>query len=305
MTGELRIIASDLKFPEGPVVLPDGSLVVVEIAGVTIKRIDAKGRCAIVARPGGGPNGAALGPEGKLYVCNNGGFKWLGEGNQMRPNGMPEENSGGWIERIDLETGKVERLYDRCGPNRLSSPNDLVFDRHGGFYFTDTGHRRARERDHGGIYYAMADGSRIVEVLYPVVMPNGIGLSPDQSRVYWAETGGGRLWAIELEQPGVARKAGFPSPNGSHFVANGVGLHLFDSLAVEANGNICVATLTSGCIHVFSPDGKTVRIVPTNDPLTTNLCFGGPDMRTAYITLTRAGQLAAMDWPEAGLALNY
>ncbi|MCB1990781.1 MAG: SMP-30/gluconolactonase/LRE family protein, partial [Geminicoccaceae bacterium] len=60
-----------------------------------------------------------------------------------------------------------------------------------------------------------------------------------------------------------------------------------------------------GCISVIAPDGKLVEQIPTGDPLTTNICFGGPDLRTAYITLSQSGRLVAMDWPRAGLKLNF
>ena len=85
----------------------------------------------------------------------------------------------------------------------LKGPNDIVFDRNGGFYFTDLGKTRHRDRDQGGVYYAKADGSRIVEVAHPILTPNGIGLSPDERTLYVAETEGGRLWAFDIAAPGV------------------------------------------------------------------------------------------------------
>ena len=98
-------------------------------------------------------------------------------------------------------------LYDRCGANRLNGPNDIVFDAHGGFYFTDLGKTRARDRDHGVIYYALADGSKIVEVAYPCLTPNGIGLSPDGTVLYVAETEPARLWAFDITEPGRGERS--------------------------------------------------------------------------------------------------
>ena len=80
---------------------------------------------------------------------------------------------------------------------------------------------------------------------------------------------------------------------------------LLDSMAVDSAGNVCVATLMTSGISVISPDGASVEHLPTPDPLTTNICFGGPDLRTAYITLTGLGTLVAMDWPRPGLKLHY
>ena len=123
--------------------LPDGSVLVVEIAAGQITRIGPDGRKTVVARPGGGPNGAAFGPDGHLYVCNNGGFAWKEVDGGLRPAGQPADYSGGRIERVNIETGKVEVLYTHCGGNPLKGPNDIVFDAGGGFYFTDHGKRRA------------------------------------------------------------------------------------------------------------------------------------------------------------------
>jgi gluconolactonase len=180
-----------------------------------------------------------------------------------------------------------------------------VFDAHGGCYFSDLGKSRARDRDHGGLYYALADGSKIVEVAYPILTPNGVGLSPDGAVVYVAETETARLWAFDILAPGVVRKQPFPSPHGGRLVAGLGGFQRFDSLAVDAHGNICVATLVTGAVTSIAPDGRIVRQVKMPDPVTTNICFGGPDLRTAYVTLSGTGKLVALDWPEAGLQLNY
>jgi gluconolactonase len=223
----------------------------------------------------------------------------------LRPAAQASDYTTGRIERVDPKTGDVRVLYDRCGAHQLRGPNDIVFDTHGGFYFTDLGKSRARDRDHGGVYYALPDGSKIVEVAYPILTPNGIGLSPDGKVIYVAETETARLWAFDVVEPGVVKKQGWPSPHGGRLIAGLGGFQRFDSLALEANGNICVATLISGCISVIAPDGRVVRQVPMPDPVTTNICFGGPDLRTAYITLSGTGQMVVMDWPEAGLRLAY
>jgi len=199
---DIRVLATGLRFPEGPVALDDGSVVLVEIARGTVTRVAADGAVSVVADLGGGPNGLALGPDGGLYVCNNGGFEWHDEAGLLRPVGTPGSYSGGRIERVDLRTGASRMLYDRCGEHRLCGPNDIVFDRHGGFYFTDLGKTRPRDRDQGGVYYAMADGSGIKAVAYPMLTPNGIGLSPDEATLYVAETEGGRLWAFDIVEPG-------------------------------------------------------------------------------------------------------
>ena len=196
---ELRILADGLRFPEGPIWLPDGSVVLVEIAAGQITKVAADGRKTVIARPGGGPNGIAMGPGGQIYCCNNGGFIWHEEPDMLRPVGVPPDYQGGRIEVIDPASGAVRVLYDRCGDHKLKGPNDLIFapkgsPGEGGFWFTDLGKVRARDRDHGGVYWAAADGSKIVEAAFPIFGgANGVTLSPDGRTLYVAETETGRL----------------------------------------------------------------------------------------------------------------
>jgi gluconolactonase len=302
---ELRTLAEGLDFPEGPVALADGSVLLVEIFAGTLARVTPDGAKTIVALPGGGPNGAAIGPDGKCYICNNGGFRWHAEGGRRRPLMQAEDYSGGRIERIDLTTGAVECLYRAARDVPLKGPNDLVFDAQGGFYFSDLGKVRAREMDRGAVYYARADGSFITEVAFPMVTPNGVGLSPDEKTLYVAETEAARLWAFEIVEPGVVRKEPWPSPHGGRLVAGVGGYQRFDSLALDAEGRICVATLVNGGVTVISPDGRHVEHHPMPDVMTTNICFGGRDLKTAFVTLSWTGRLVAVDWPVAGLKLNW
>ncbi len=284
--------------------LADGSVALTDIAGSRILRVATDGAVSELARTGGGPNGLAIGPDGALYCCNNGGGRYV-PGHFMAQ-GPAADYAGGSIQRIDPRTGETRTLYTHCGDHRLSAPNDLVFDSTGGFYFTDLGKRYERTRDHGGLYYALPDGSRVSEIAHPIVSANGVGLSPDQRVVYVADTEAARLWAFDIETQGVLRKHGFPSPHGGRLVATlGGAFARFDSLAVQANGYICVATLVRGCITVFAPDGRLVRQVAMPDSHPTNICFGGPDLRTAYITLSETGRLGVLDWPEPGLKPSF
>ncbi len=302
----MRQIASGMRFPEGPVAFPDGSLVVVEIEARRLTRIDPDGTKTIVARPGGGPNGLAMGPGGYGYIANNGGFKYHDKNGELRSIGPSDDYTGGRIERVDLKTGKVDVLYRECNGYSLSGPNDLCIDKDGGIWFTDLGKRRERDRDNGGVYYCRSDGSLIREVAYPSLSPNGIGLSPDGSILYVAETETSRLWAYDIIGPGEVKLQPWPSPNGGRLVCGLPGFQRFDSLAVEANGNICVGTLVRGGVTVISPDGKVVDFVATpQDPMCTNICFGGPDLKTAYLTLSLYGTVVAVDWPRPGVTLPF
>lgn len=300
---EVTILATGLGFPEGPVVCADGSVVLTEIRNNKCSRVTPDGKVSVFSECGGGPNGLAIGPDGFFYLCNNGGSRYV-EGSSMGQGPHPDYKFGS-VQRIDPKTGEAKLLYKEVNGHVLSAPNDLVFDTAGGFYFTDLGKRYARHRDHGGLYYALPDGSRIVELAYPILSPNGCGLSPDGKTLYVADTEGARLWAFDIEGPGVIKAKPPHAPHSGRVIAGLGGNARFDSLAVMANGNVCVATLTTGYITEISPAGDIVRAEKMPDAYPTNICFGGPDMRTAYITLSDSGRLGVMQWPEPGLKLNF
>lgn len=300
-------IASGLMFPEGPVALPDGSILVVEIAGGRLSRVDSDGKVTVVANTGGGPNGAAIGPDGNCYICNNGGFEFTERNGKISPGLTAKDYTTGRIEKVDIETGRVEVLYSECNGEPLKGPNDIVFDKSGGFWFTDHGKHYPRSRDVTGIFYAQPDGSKIIEMVFPMEGPNGIGLSADELTLYVAETVTGRLWSFDLAGPGefAIGKQKIGGPCRGKLVVGVSGHQLFDSLALDSAGNICVATLANGGITVVSPDGTNIEHIPMPDRGTTNICFGGPDLKTAYITLGTTGRLVSMEWPRPGLALNF
>ncbi|MCL2428592.1 MAG: SMP-30/gluconolactonase/LRE family protein [Alphaproteobacteria bacterium] len=288
-----EVLAEGLRFPEGPVAMPDGSVILVEIARGTLSRV-WNGKIEVVSDIAGGPNGAALGPDGAMYVCNNGGggtaSRLAGGTAALRPSG---------IDRVNLTTGRHARVYEKVGANPLSAPNDLVFDKQGGFWFTDFGGERDRTRGISGVYYAKADGSHIAEISFGGTGYNGIGLSPGEDAVYAAETFTGRLIAFDLTGPGQVVKGG----RGGRLVGTAPGRAMFDSLAVQANGDVCIAAIMNG-VTTMTPKGEC-RQTSLPDKIVTNICFGGTDMRDAYITLSETGRLIRMRWPEPGLKLNF
>ena len=300
-----REVATGLAFPEGPVVLSDGTVLVMEIADGCITSIDPSGQRKVVARTGGGPNGAAIGPDGRCYVCNNGGMRFHQRDGLLLPGFAEEDAASGWIDAVDLDSGQVQTLYRECAGQPLNAPNDIVFDREGGMWFTDHGKTRRGARDRGGVYYATTDGSSITRVIAPMDGPNGIGISPDGRELYVAETLPGRLWSFSISAPGEIERVQGPVPwEHGHLVANPAGYNLFDSLALEAQGNICVGTIPNA-IYVIAPTGNTVERIEMPDMMPTNICFGGPENRTAYVTLSTQGKLMAFDWPRPGLPLAF
>ncbi|MGA9276669.1 SMP-30/gluconolactonase/LRE family protein [Ilumatobacter sp.] len=306
-TPELTEIATGLQFPEGPIAMPDGSIVLVEMFGPRLTRIHPDGSRDVIAEIEGGPNGAAVGPDGAIYLCNNGGsFSPVHFGDLTLPGDFdPARYIGGRIQRVDVTTGVVTDLYTQCDGRPFRGPNDLVMDGHGGFWFTDHGirDRANRTADLTGIYYAHADGTRVTEVVYPTDSPNGIGLSPDNDTVYWAETHTGRVFRREISAPGELVP---PNPLDLSIVLYGLpGMQFLDSLAVDGEGWVCVATIYNGGITAISPDGSQVEHYATGDLLTTNICFGGDDLRTAYVTCSSTGTLVSFPWPRPGLRLAH
>ena len=301
---DIELVTEGLQFPEGPIIMRDGSVVLVEIRRQTLTRVTPGGRQHVIARLGGGPNGAAIGPDGAVYVCNNGGFEWIDRPDGLTaPHGTPADYVSGSIQRVDLDTGAVTTLYVECDGRPLRGPNDIVFDRDGGFWFSDLGKSNAEWMHHGHLLYARPDGSMIRRVREGLVTPNGVGLSPDGKTVYVAETYTSRVWAFDISGPGelaasqdmwLPGKVMGPLP----------GYQMLDSLAVEAGGKGCVATLVNGGVTAFDPAGG-VEHFAFPDPLTTNICFGGDDMRDAWVTASGTGRLYKCRWPRPGLKLNF
>lgn len=303
---KFEIITDQLQFPEGPVAMNDGSVLVVEIKAQRMTRVRPDGSLEVIAELGGGPNGIAIGPDGAAYVCNNGGHLWpQRDDGLMLMHGIPDDYEGGSIQRVDLKSGEVRTLYTHCGNVRLKGPNDIVFDNQGGFWFTDLG-KIGEEQicEWGVIYYATIDGSWIARQRGGLITPNGIGLSPDQKTIYVAETLTGRAWAFALVSPGEMEPEPTQAWSSSPMLGQVQGYDIFDSLGVEADGRICVATVLKGGITCFEPDGGS-EFYKMPEAYVTNICFGGADMRDAWITASATGKLLKTRWPRPGLKLAF
>ncbi|QUD90005.1 SMP-30/gluconolactonase/LRE family protein [Phenylobacterium montanum] len=300
---DMQLVTDGLEFPEGPIAMADGSIILTEIKKGVLTRVTPDGNKSVFAETGGGPNGAAVGPDNAIYVTNNGAsFQWLDMDGLTIPGPTPPSHTGGYIQRVDLKTGEITTVYDACDGKRLVGPNDLVFDKTGGFWFTDHGCSTPDGRKFGALYYARPDGSKIVRARDHFVSPNGVGLSPAEDVVYMADTNLGRLWAFDIASPGELKPQEGFAPG--RVVCNLPGYQLLDSLAVEAGGKVCVATIINGGITAFDPDGSTEHFA-FPDLVTTNICFGGADMRDAWVTCSSTGKLFKCRWPRPGLKLNF
>ncbi len=304
----IRCVADGLAFPESPLAFPDGSVVVSEMAAGRITRVRPGGGIETVARTGGGPNGVATLPDGQLVVCQNGGsrfgigpwpYDFDGCVQIFRPVGPPDEpvtpslqlvGPGGGVSTLASE------FRTRSGATLpLVRPSDICVDGSGGFYVTDGGTTRGRNRAMTGLLYGTVDGD-LREIAYPLEMPNGVALSPDGALLYVAETRTRRVWEFELRGAGVIGRArGLTTvPSGGPMNVGGA-----DGMYVDAAGRILVATLGTGGVTVFSPGGQLLGAIPTDDPMTTNVTLSA-DGRTLFMTLASTGRLVAVDdWLEA------
>ncbi|WP_211238476.1 SMP-30/gluconolactonase/LRE family protein [Actinomadura rifamycini] len=307
---KITTLAEGLLFPEGPVALPDGDVLVVEIHRGTLTRVRPDGTTAVAAETGGGPNGAALGPDGRVYIANCGGLRRFEVGGFVFAGGIPDDYETGSVQAVDLATGAVETLYTEADGAPLRGPNDLVFDAHGGIYFTDYGKSDGVTGDKGRLFYAKADGSAITMIAAGLEGPNGIGLSPGGDRLYVSETYTARVWWWDVTAPGrIEGGRSLGGSGGGNFLYTAPDYTNFDSLGVDAHGNVCVASMVHAGISVVSPRGRLVDFVDIDvdgDPGITNICWGGDGMRTAYVTASSTGRLLKIeDWPRPGLKLNY
>ncbi len=304
---ELEVLGAGLGYTEGPVVGLDGTVHAVDLEQNRIWRLDG-GEPVVVAVVDRCPNGMALETPTTAIVTNNGGFPWTDFGGARHPidivnhTNEPPDFAGGWLERVDLASGAVTRLLERGDGGPFRGPNDLVLDATGGLWFTDTGKFRRRDVDHGTLYYVGADRSRAFAAAAPLLGPNGVGLSPDGTRLHVAETLTGRVWAWDLDGPGQLRRtAGGHRFHGGTCVA--ATPYTLDSLAIEADGRIAVAAIGDGVV-VITPDGSELDVHPIPDDAVTNIAFGGQDGRRAVLTLTRSGSVATTTWPRPGLVVG-
>lgn len=287
------VVAAGFRFPEGPSLGLDGALYVVELAGRRVSRVDlATGERSTLAELGGSPNGSAFGPDGRLYVCNSGG-RWAPEAST---GGEPGPGDGpGLVQRVSLD-GRSATLIEEIDGVPLNGPNDICFGPDGGFWFTDPSWPDGEGAiGPGTVCYGRRDGST-VRCHTGLLFPNGLGVTGDGSTLVVAESGTFKLHAFPILGPG---ELGAPSelaalPEGA----------IPDGLCFDARGRVLCAGHGASSIYVVpAGGGEPEAVIGMDDEDVTNLCFGGPDFRTLYVTESDSGRVVRVEWEERGMVL--
>lgn len=256
-----------------------------------IRRIRSDGSTEVFAEPGGGPNGTARGPAGALYVANNGGIAWHnGHLDLLAP---PPSHAR--IERVDPD-GTVTEIYRTVGDRPLRKASDIAIDRAGVIWFTDPGHDPLTAPT-GHVVRAESDGSSIDIVATGCAHPNGLAFTSDESLLMVAETGAAAVYAYDV----VA---------GRHLVdrrefARMPDNYRPDGLCFDDEGNLLVAGAFGGGVLVFDHTGELTDTIPLDDPLTTNVAFGGEGGDDLFITQARTGTVLRLKWRCRGAKLPF
>ncbi|MCS7045070.1 MAG: SMP-30/gluconolactonase/LRE family protein [Gemmataceae bacterium] len=277
----VAVVEATVAFLEGPAADAAGNVYFSDIAGNRILKLDTKGTVTVFRADSGRTNGNAFDAQGRLISCEGGE---QGKGRRR-------------IVRTDLATGEVTVLTDNYQGKRYNSPNDLCVDRHGRIWFTDPRYSPDRsdlEMDVEGVYRIDPDG-QVTRVLTQkeVDRPNGIAITPDAKTLYVVDShpkpGGNRkIWAFAVRDDGSLADRRLVFDFGK---ARGG-----DGLKLDVRGNLWVAAGISvqrgpgetldapPGVYVIAPRGELLGRIPIPENLITNLCFGGPQLKTLYVT---------------------
>ena len=267
----LRELAGGLGLVEGPAWTPRGTLVVSSMSRGLVYEIEPDGSARELAETGGGPNGLAVGGDGSIWVAQNGGGHLPTRSRRpVRPG----------IQRISQ--GRVEDVLT----GGVDSPCDLTFGPDGRLWFSDLRGRPVDGVVEPGRVQALEPESMEIEVVAEgILIPNGVAFSPDGGSFYVAETATGRVLRADHRRGGLGRLEAFATlPRGEP-----------DGLATDALGNLYVAAAGDGnAVFFYGPDGDLAGEIPVGAgerTVVTNVCFGGPGLKSLFVTVLRGGRV--------------
>jgi len=261
---EGTLLAPDLGFPEGPVVMPDGAIVFCD-GNTGELRSWTDGTLGTYAHTGGSPWGAVLGTDGSVYVTQGGNVP-----------GAADQSAVPGIQRV-LADGAVELLSSSIAGHTLAGPNDLAFGPDGRLWFTDSGTEddpRVDEPAPGRLFVLDSSGDGEFLMERPRVYPNGIAFDAKQ-RLYWTESMAHRV--CRLDNGGATTFAQLSDD------------HVPDGMAFATDGRVFVCTTISGGVTVLSPEGEVLEEISLGEHAT-NCIFDGS---TLYVTATRVAEIHA------------
>lgn len=269
-------IATAIAFTEGPTVDGQGNVYFTDIVSQRILKLGVDGVLSTYREKSNAANGLLVDSQSRLIACEGGQFERPG----VKVKGEPR------VTRTDLRTGEVEILADGFQGRPLTSPNDVTMDGKGRLYFTDLT---------GVAVYRIDTPGQVARILAApdIERPNGIQISPDDKTLYLVEAngaeGGARsIRAYDLQPDGTVLNMRV------HY--NFYPGRSADGMSIDSQGNLYAAaglhqrrgtseTLDTQCgVHVISPEGKRIQFIPILEDTVTNTAFGGPDMKTLYVT---------------------
>ncbi|MGD0552548.1 MAG: SMP-30/gluconolactonase/LRE family protein [Sedimentisphaerales bacterium] len=243
-------LAGGFSFTEGPTADAQGNVYFVDITNSRIHKWSLDGKLSTFRENTNGANGEDIDDKGNLYVCEGGGRR---------------------ITRIDTN-GKATVLCDNYKSKKLNSPNDLWRDKKGGIYFTDPGYKKGEsELDGSYVFYLPADAKEPIIVVADMTGPNGIVGTKDGSLLYVADYSGRKTWVYKIKDDGTLYDKKLFVPVGA------------DGIELDELGNLYLTDLSGKGVNIVSPEGKKIGYISVPNS-TSNLCFGGKNGKTLFIT---------------------
>jgi gluconolactonase len=265
-----------VAFTEGPAVDRDGNVYFTELVGQRIMKLSAKGLLSTFRERSNNANGLLIDPQGRLVACEGAESARTGELIKHKPQ----------VLRTDLRTGKTEVLADNYQGRPFVGPNDVSIDSKGRLYFTDLP---------GGAVYRIDGPGHLARILAApeVQRPNGIQISPDDKQLYLIEAnqaeGGARMIrAYDLRPDGTVANMRvhynfYPGRSGDGMSIDTQG-NLYASAGMNQLRGTSETLANKAGVYVISPQGKLLKFIPIAEDFITNNAFGGPDMKTLYVT---------------------
>jgi len=269
-------LATTAAFLEGPTSDRDGNVYFTDIVNQRIMKLSASGQLSVYRERSNAANGLMIDPQGRLVACEGATFERPG----LRITGTPR------VTRTDLRTGQLEVLADSYDGNPLVGPNDVTIDSKGRLYFTEL---------NGAAVYRIDAPGKVTRILSApdVKSPNGIQVSPDDKTLYLVESGRGANDPREIRQYDLLPDGTVRNPRRFYNFFPG---RSADGLSIDVDGNVYASagmnqlrgtpeTLdTKTGVYIISPAGRLLRFIPIPEDLISNNGFGGPDMKTLYVT---------------------